>query len=94
MRNHILFLILFALTGCCAAATEPRAGEPACWTATPEAGADVSLCPEYTPIITECDAPAPNPLPLQTDCTEQAAHGGKVWCCVPLPTNDALVESK
>jgi hypothetical protein len=83
-----LFLALFAialcLSGCCAS-TEVEHG-PACFTATPEAGADVSLCPAGALIITECDQPAPNPLPQEGDCTETAYRGGRVWCCAaPAP---------
>lgn len=95
MRNYMIIIALLALSACGPSVEAPTEGAPVCFSSTPEAGGDTSLCgiadggpyiPAGNPapyIVTECDRPAPNPYPLETECAGVPHDGGRVWCCVP-----------
>lgn len=85
--NLKMILSLVLLAACGGAIEQPTDFATAgCRMASPEAGADESLCPAAPPriaFVTVCERPTVNPTPLETDCVETAYDGGRVWCCVP-----------
>jgi hypothetical protein len=97
----LLFIVAAAyFSQGCAVSVEPAgSGAAACYTATPEAGGDPSMCGiagagPYSSagdvqIIMQCDRPAANPWPAATTCTPTSFQNGAVWCCMPKPSCSA-----
>lgn len=99
MKQALVLLVLLCLAGCQGSIVAGSSDAPACYTATPEAGGDVTLCVDHYAgryvtvdpqplIVTVCDRPAQDPYSsadlTNNGCSGISYAGGRVWCCVPI----------
>jgi hypothetical protein len=99
--NHLskIIVLVLLLTGCAGSVAQesPKEADAAfCLASTPEAGADLSLCPGAS-IVTQCDRPTQTEpaAGFAQGMYMRSENGGRTWCSYPIASSvECLIADK